>query len=221
MRRVNLDQRDPMELPVPAELPVIEERLVLLVPLVLLVHLVQMDSLVLKENKVKVDRKVTLVLPALRDPLELKVLRDQLVFLDQRGLVVLKDLLGPQVSLELRVELDHRVPMVTQVLPVLLVLLVKMDQRVCVVTVVLLEGQAMLAYVDRPVPRARRESLVKTVPPVQMVHQVLRVWLDSAVSLDFQDSVVKEVFLVYLDLLGNLANKELLVDLETADPPDL
>lgn len=34
-----------------------------------------MDSLVLKENRVKVDRRVMLVLPALRDPLELQVLR--------------------------------------------------------------------------------------------------------------------------------------------------
>lgn len=221
VRRENLDLRGPLDLPVPVEFLVTEEKPVLLVPLVLLVHQVQMDSLVLKENRVKGDRKVTLVLPALRDPPELQVLRDQLVCLDQRGLVVLKDLLVPQVSLELLVELDRQVLMATLVLLVLLALLVKMVPRVYEVMVVLLEDRVMLAYVGQPVLRARRESLVKMVLLVRMAHQVLRVWLDSVVLLDFLDSVVKEVFLACLDLLGSLGNKGLLVDLEIVDPQDL
>lgn len=165
----------------------------------------------------KVDRRVMLEPRALRGLLELQALRDQPVCLDQKGLVVLKALLVPQVSPEPLEESDLLDPMVTLVQPVLLVLLVKTGLRVSEETVVLLEDLETLVYGVRLVLQERREILEKTALTVRMVPRVPRVWPVSVVSSVFQDREAKEDSPACLDPPVSRVSRGLLEDPGTED----
>jgi len=70
------------------------------------------------------------------------------------------------------------------------------------------------------VPAERRVIPERMVPLVPTVPTVLRVWLVSVVLWVFLDSVAREVSPAFLDHLVSLGSRDLLVGVETADPPD-
>jgi len=183
--------------------------------------LVQMGSLVRRESWARVDRRVTLVLLALRDPLGPLVLWVPLVSLELKEPVVLRELLVLLVSLVLLGGLDLLVPMVTLVLLALLAPLVKTVLREFAEMAANQADREMLGYEELLEPLARRESLERTDPLVPMGLQDLRDWLDLVVLLVCLGSVERGASPAFLDLLESQASRELLVLVATVDPLDL
>ncbi|KAG5836498.1 hypothetical protein ANANG_G00255960 [Anguilla anguilla] len=141
------------------------------------------------------------------------------VFLDPKVPVELRAHLVLLDSLELQAESDLQAPTVTRVLLVLRELLVKTVPRVFVVMVVLPVVRETLGCVGQQAPQERRESRERMAPLVPTGHQDPRVWLDSVVLWVCLGSVEREGSLAFRDLPGNLANRELLAEAETAAPP--
>jgi len=207
--------------------PVLLELAVLLVTVVRMVLpdllaslglLVQMVSLVPRESWERVDRRVTPVPLALRDPQGPLDLWDLLVFLDLKEPVVLRELLVQLVSPVLLAELDLLAPTVTPVLLAPLVLPVKMVLRALAVTPVPQEDRETPGFAELLVPPERRESLERMDPLVPTGLQVPRVLLDLVVSLVCPVSVERGASPVSLDLLESPESRELQVLAVTVDP---
>ncbi|KAJ8358950.1 hypothetical protein SKAU_G00154750 [Synaphobranchus kaupii] len=203
VRRESLAPQAHMELLVPVVLLVTVVSPDPLGLLALLVLQVQMVSLEPRESRAQADRRVTLVPPALRVHQGPPDLQAPLVFLDPKVPVELRAHPAPPDSLELPVESDLQAPTVTLVLLDLRALLVKTVQRVSVETVVPPVGRETLGCVGQLEPQERREILERMAPPV------------------CQGNVEREDSLAFRDLVVSLANKELLVEPETADPQAL
>jgi len=185
--------------------------------------LVQMDSLVPRERSERADRRVTAEPPAPRDLQGPPDLWDLLVLLESKERVVLRELLVLLVSLVLLDELEPLVPMVTPVPRAPPVPPVKTVLRVCAVTPDPRAEPETLGCADPLEPPERRETPERTVPLVQMVLEVLWVWLGLVVLLVCLVSAEREVSLVSLDLLESPVSRDLLdlvVTVEPLDPSD-